>query len=232
MNPEHNFNKAANYIRAAASQGAELAVLPEYHLTNWLPNDPKFAALAEDWKTYLTKYQDLARECKICIVPGTIVESHKGAEKEEDRLLNVCYFISHTGSILGKYVKKNLWGPERAHLTGSGRDVHEVFDTPVGKVGLLVCWDLAFPEAFRELIAQGAKLVIVPTFWTLKDCNEEGLKRNPSAESLFLDSVLTARAFENTCGRSTIPLLLTIFSLWTGCIEGIVCRGHDTNFDI
>ncbi|KAF1947664.1 carbon-nitrogen hydrolase [Clathrospora elynae] len=90
-------------------------------------------------------------------------------------------------------------GPERDHLTGSGRDIHEVFDTPIGKVGLLICWDLAFPEAFRELIAQGAKTIIIPTFWTLNDCNEAGLKQNPSAEALFLDSMLTARAFENTC---------------------------------
>jgi|TARA_R110002003_G_scaffold44_15_gene3374 predicted amidohydrolase len=50
-------------------------------------------------------------------------------------------------------------GPERDHLTGSGRDVHEVFDTPIGKVGMLICWDLAFPEAFRELIANGAKIM-------------------------------------------------------------------------
>lgn len=43
------------------------------------------------------------------IVPGTIVESHRESEKEEDRLLNVCYFIDHEGKITGKYVKKNLW---------------------------------------------------------------------------------------------------------------------------
>ena len=77
--------------------------------------------------------------------------------------------------------------------------MHEVFDTPVGKVGLLICWDLAFPEAFRELIAQGAKLIIIPTFWTLNDCNEAGRKLNPTSEALFLDSMLTARTFENTC---------------------------------
>lgn len=58
---------------------------------------------------------------------------------------------------------------------------------------------MAFPEAFRELVAQGAKLVIVPTFWTLADCSEKGLRRNPFAEQLFLESVLVARAFENTC---------------------------------
>lgn len=90
-------------------------------------------------------------------------------------------------------------GPERDHLTSSSHAPHEVFDTPIGKVGLLICWDLAFPEAFRELIAAGAKIIIIPTFWTLNDCNAAGLARNPASEALFLDSMLTARAFENTC---------------------------------
>lgn len=106
---EHNFNKAANFIKSAALQGAELAVLPEYHLTNWVPKDPGFLPLCEQWETYLKKYQALAKEHRICIVPGTIVERHCDAEKEEDKLLNVVYFINQDGDIIGKYVKKNLW---------------------------------------------------------------------------------------------------------------------------
>ncbi|OJD28933.1 carbon-nitrogen hydrolase [Diplodia corticola] len=196
---EHNFNKAASFIKSAALQGAELAVLPEYHLTNWVPKDPGFLPLCEQWETYLKKYQALAKEHRICIVPGTIVERHRDADKEDERLLNVAYFINQDGDIIGKYVKKNLWGPEREHLTSSGRDIHEVFDTPIGRVGMLICWDLAFPEAFRELIAQGAKIIIIPCFWTLADCSPKGLGYNPSSEALFLDSMLTARAFENTC---------------------------------
>jgi predicted amidohydrolase len=54
--------------------------------------------------------------------------------------------------------------PERPHLSSSQHDPHLVFDTPIGRVGMLICWDLAFPEAFRELIAQGAKIIIIPTF--------------------------------------------------------------------
>lgn len=106
---------------------------------------------------------------------------------------------------------------------------------------MLICWDLAFPEAFRELIAQGAKIMwvflfsllllytfplpcrrrncatllmiklccsIIPTFWKLDDCNEAGLRQNPAAEALFLDSMLTARAFENTCGRICFFVLI------------------------
>ena len=67
---------------------------------------------------------------------------------------------------------------------------------------MLICWDLAFPEAFRELIAQGAKLIIIPTFWGMHDVSKEALGYNPSSEMLFIDSALTTRAFENTCGSS------------------------------
>ncbi|SMQ47170.1 unnamed protein product [Zymoseptoria tritici ST99CH_3D7] len=196
---ERNYKTACDFIRAAALQGATLAVLPEYHLLNWLPNDSKFKAACASWKTYFDGYVSLAKECNINIVPGTIVELHN-AGRDDECLLNVAYFITNTGEIVGKYVKKNLWGSiERLHLTSSSSDPHPVFDTPLGRVGMLICWDLAFPEAFREMISQGAKLIIIPTFWTLSDCSKAGLAINPTSEALFLDSVLTARCFENTC---------------------------------
>jgi predicted amidohydrolase len=215
MQLEKNFAKAADFIRAASRQHAELAVLPEYHLLNWVPQDPKFKEACGQWEKYLNKYRDLAKECNICIVPGTIVELH-GEGTDDERLENVAYFIANTGEIAGKYVKKNLWGPiERLHLTSSSRDEHPVFDTPMGRVGMLICWDLAFPEAFREMIAQGAKIIIIPTFWTLSDCSPAGLAINPVAEGLFLDSMLTARCFENTCGEYTI-----ISSTRIACLQG------------
>ncbi|KAK5131003.1 hypothetical protein LTR08_001416 [Meristemomyces frigidus] len=199
MQMEANHEKACTYIRSAALQSAQLAVLPEYHLLNWIPHDDKFKEACSHWETYLNAYCALAKECAINIVPGTIVELH-GAGTADERLDNVAYFITATGEIAGKYVKKNLWGDiERLHLTSSSMDPHPVFDTPLGKVGMLICWDLAFPEAFREMIAKGAKIIIIPTFWTLSDCSPAGLAVNPSAEGLFLDSMLTARCFENTC---------------------------------
>lgn len=199
MAMQRNYKVAEDFIRSAANQGAQLAVLPEYHLLNWIPHDEKYKEACAHWKTYLDRYVALAKECSINIVPGTIVELH-GQGTSEERLLNVAYFITASGEIAGKYVKKNLWGSiERLHLTSSSDDPHPVFDTPLGKVGMLICWDLAFPEAFREMISQGAKMIIIPTFWTLSDCSPKGLAINPTAEALFLDSMLTARCFENTC---------------------------------
>lgn len=63
---------------------------------------------------------------------------------------------------------------------------------------MLVCWDLAFPEAFRALIADGAQLILIPSFWLVSDLDEVGLALNPDSEKVFLDSVVVARAFENT----------------------------------
>lgn len=57
----------------------------------------------------MNKYKELAKECGICIQPGTIVESHPQEEGDENKLLNVAYFIDHEGNVVGKYVKKNLW---------------------------------------------------------------------------------------------------------------------------
>jgi len=190
---EANYSKAVEFVRSAASQGCHLAVLPEYHLTNWVPDDPGFIPLCAQYQKYLDGYIALAKELKICIVPGTIVEKH------DDELHNVAYFISNDGTILGQYQKKNLWHPERPHLTSSKHDPHVAFDTPLGKAGMLICWDLAFPEAFRELIVQGAKMIIIPTFWTLSDCTSAGLAYNPLSEALFLESTIVARCFENTC---------------------------------
>lgn len=57
----------------------------------------------------------------------------------------------------------------------------------------------AFPEAWRELIADGAKIICLPTFWTLSNPNDAGLKWNVDAERIFVDTTVTARACENTC---------------------------------
>lgn len=133
-----NFQKAASFVRAAAAQGAKLAVLPEYHLTNWLPHEPKFLECCDEWKVYLNKYKDLAKECKICIVPGTIVERHKEIPDEDERgtLLNVAYFIDDKGEIVGKYVKKNLW---YAFLQLIIPSPHPIFSQPSMSGSTMVC---------------------------------------------------------------------------------------------
>ncbi|WQF86177.1 Putative carbon-nitrogen hydrolase [Colletotrichum destructivum] len=200
--PEVNFAKAESYIRSAASRGCSLAVLPEYHLTSWVPDHPAFVSSCAQSRIYLEKYRTLARDVGISIVPGTIVELD-GEEGDEDfDLLNVAYFIGPDGAVLGQYKKKNLWHNERPHLT-KGPAPHGAFDTPLGRVGMLICWDLAFPEAFRELIRDGARVIVCPAFWLADEYKHEGGDEgvqvvNRDSERVFLENVMVARAFENT----------------------------------
>lgn len=186
--------------------------ISRYHLTGWEPEDPAFASHAANYKTYLDSYCALAAELQISIVPGTIVEAHPSTScppscascpavtSAAPRLLNIASFISPTGSILGSYQKANLWVGERPYLAAvsSTRSPHQVISTPLGPVGFLVCWDLAVPEGFRALVAQGAKIIIVPSFWTGLGSAPAGLRRDPGFEKRNCQSLLTARAFENS----------------------------------
>ncbi|KAM5341894.1 hypothetical protein ACJ41O_014925 [Fusarium nematophilum] len=203
---EENFAKAERHLRSAASEGCHLAILPEFHLTSWVPEHPEFVAASNKSSSYLAKYQDLARDLNINIVPGTICEVHPSEDGKSEELRNMAYFIAAgTGEICGSYQKKNLWHPERPHLTSSGHTPHTAFDTPLKhadgravRAGMVICWDLAFPEAFRALVNDGADLIMIPSYWYMTDVEEEGQALNPDSERIFIESALTARAFENT----------------------------------
>lgn len=215
-------------------------MLPEYHLTSWVPEHPDFIAACAASEAYLPQYQALAREHNISIVPGTLCEAHpltahappapapvpvpaaaaaaaavdsrnEAAQEtlyaQGKELRNMAHFIAAgTGALAGSYQKKNLWHPERPHLSPGRHEPHAAFDTPLVlgdgvtpvRAGMLVCWDLAFPEAFRALIADGAQLVIIPSFWLVTDLDEVGLALNPDSEKVFLDAAVVSRAFENT----------------------------------
>jgi len=127
-------------------------------------------------------------------VPGSLCQAEQVDGKTS--YYNTTYYISRTGDILLRYRKVNLWGDERNNF--SKGNLHQVIDTlEFGKVGLLICWDLAFPEAFRMLIKQGARMVIIPTQWRSQDCGPAGLTYNPKSEETFINSIICARAFEN-----------------------------------
>ncbi|KID93051.1 Nitrilase/cyanide hydratase and apolipoprotein N-acyltransferase [Metarhizium guizhouense ARSEF 977] len=192
--PTDNFARAEAYLRDAASQGANMAVLPEYHLASWVPDAVEFASIAAQSAPYLEKYRALAKELNMAIVPGTLLEPETSSGSG---LANVAYFIGPDGAILGRYQKKNLWHPERPHLAADIESPHTAFDTPWGRMGMLICWDIAFPEAYKALVADGARVIISPSFW-LADDGGEGSDLNPNCEKMFLDNVCIARAFENT----------------------------------
>ncbi|CAH0046972.1 unnamed protein product [Clonostachys solani] len=259
LDPEHNFAYAADKIRQAAASGAALAIVPEYHLTDWVPEDPSFALSPEDALDYQQRYQALAAELHINICAGTIVSKSFASDSQDTTapaVLNKSHFIDHNGKLLGTYTKTNIWIPERRYLTssvefaklsgaGSSHNPHQVIDTPLGRVGILVCWDLAFPEAFRQLVLDGAKIIIIPSYWTSGDMTPDGLEYNPDCERLFVQNALVTRAFENTaaviycnvagpaeegffgCSQVTLPIVGTVPGSFSDSEEGMRLVGVD-----
>ncbi|BGP42336.1 hypothetical protein JCM10449v2_006341 [Rhodotorula kratochvilovae] len=230
---ELNLRRAHDFIRQAALQGADLVTLPEYflsgvvadpahwHLAQYPHSHAHLAAssashsAAEHW---LSTFQALAKELRVDIQVGTIVEravddegkeltrevevvdDATGEKRTETRpvLENVATYIDWDGNVLHRYKKRNLWWPEKEYLC-EGTDDHEVFETRFGRVGMLICWDLAWPRAFQSLLLQRASLVLAPTYWTASDAGPLGLAYNPQSEATYLSHLIPTRAWDNEC---------------------------------
>ncbi len=181
---EANLERAEHFIQKAVAQQADLIVFPEDFLLGPLTTHTELA----DFSGYYVKYfQRLAQKYAIDIVPGTIIEG------EESGLYNTAYYIDRSGEILGRYRKVNLWLPERSYIEPGEHAI--VCATRFGKIGLAICWDLAFPELFRALLLEGAQLVLCPSYWCFEDAGI-GVRHNPESEVLFVDALCTVRAFE------------------------------------
>jgi predicted amidohydrolase len=182
--PEHNLKKAEQFIREVASQ-AHIIVFPEDFITGPLNGEERFA----DYQCrYVKHFQKLAVTYGIDIVPGSIIEG------DDAGLYNTTYYIDKTGTIRGKYRKVNLWIPEREYLS-PGNEI-PVFQTSYGKVGLIICWDLIFPEVFRAMARQGVEIIICPSYWCFEDAGM-GMQHDANAEIKLVNALCVARAFEN-----------------------------------
>ena len=183
--PLENLGKAEQFIKEAVSQQAQIIVFPEDFVTGPLSGNNAFADYE---RRYVKHFQQLALQYSIDIVPGSIIEG------DSTRLYNTTYYIDRTGEIQGRYQKVNLWLPERGYITaGTGIPV---FDTRYGKMGLIICWDLMFPEVFRAIVRQDVDIVICPSYWCFEDAGE-GIRHDAHAEIKLVKALCVTRAFEN-----------------------------------
>ncbi len=182
--PERNLAKAEQFIAEASSEN-DLVVFPEDVIAGPLNGRNEFADYDGH---YVRHFQQLASTYNIDIVPGSIIEG------DDTGLYNTTYYIDSKGEIRGRYRKVNLWLPERSYIT-PGSDI-SVFNTRIGKVGLIICWDLMFPEMFRAMVRQGVEIVICPSYWCFEDAGT-GLKYDTMAEVKLVNALCVTRAFEN-----------------------------------
>ena len=183
--PLENLGKAEQFIKEAVSQQAQIIVFPEDFVTGPLSGNNAFADYE---RRYVKHFQQLALQYSIDIVPGSIIEG------DSTGLYNTTYYIDRTGEIQGRYQKVNLWLPERGYITaGTGIPV---FHTRYGKMGLIICWDLMFPEVFRAMVRQDVDIVICPSYWCFEDAGE-GIRHDARAEIKLVKALCVTRAFEN-----------------------------------
>jgi predicted amidohydrolase len=146
-------------IRSAALQGAQVVVLPELVQSGYLFADRAEAlALAETAEgPTLRLWQALARELNIVIVGG-FCERLAG-----DELANSAALIDAQG-VRAVYRKVHLWDAEKA-IFSAGDAAPPVIETVHGRIGMLICYDLEFPEWVRLPALAGADLLCAPVNW-------------------------------------------------------------------
>ncbi|MBX7115021.1 MAG: carbon-nitrogen hydrolase family protein [Myxococcaceae bacterium] len=184
-----NLEVAVRWVRAARVAGAQLVGLPENF--SWVGPEAERQSAAEDlFGPTLTAMAALAKECSVYLLAGSVLE--RGAP--EGKLFNTSVLFGPDGARLAVYRKIHLFDV----ALGDGQTYREsaqvhageqlaLADTPLGKLALSICYDLRFPELYRQLSAQGATVLTVPSAFTLMTGKDHW------------DVLLRARAIENQC---------------------------------
>lgn len=145
-------------VREAAAAGATLVVLPELAVTGYafrhLVGDRAATETLEG--PTVTVLRDLSSELGVVIVCGI-------PEREGEAWWNTAVVVED-GELVGHYRKVHLWGPERSWFAAAAAPPL-VVDTAAGRLGVMVCYDLEFPEWARRAAHEGAEVLTVPVNW-------------------------------------------------------------------
>jgi beta-ureidopropionase len=164
LSKDEAVDKHVGLIAKAAAEGAQITCLQEIFNGPYFPaeQDPKWYATAEreDGPT-VTRMRELARDHGMALVVPFYEEEQPGV------YYNSAVVIERDGNVLGKYRKTHLphVGPcfwEKYYFK-PGNLGYPVFETSVGRVGLIICYDRHFPEVARQLGLKGAELVFNPS---------------------------------------------------------------------
>lgn len=192
-NLAENLQEVLWLVSAAAADGAALVALPEF--TTYLDRDSRSmraSATHQNESEALPRLQQAAAQLGIWLLVGSLVMLWD--DDPEERLANRSFLIAPDGSIAGTYNKIHLFDAQLAdgrvvgesrHYKGGAEAV--VVETPIGRIGMSVCYDLRFPNLYRALAQAGADILVIPSAFTA----ETG--------AAHWESLLRARAIETGC---------------------------------
>jgi predicted amidohydrolase len=172
---EKNLSFVVSYVQKLSEERVRLAVLPELWAAKF--NKDKAEKLWEFSQASLRQIASLSKEYEMIIV-GSLIE------KEASDYFNTAYVTDASGQEIAKYRKIHLFSMagENTYFKGGGDTV--VADTQLGKLGVMICYDLRFPELARGLALKGVEILVVPAQW-------------PKARLNHWRTLAIARAIEN-----------------------------------
>jgi gluconolactonase len=151
--PQENLAQFARLIDEAARQKADVVCLPEG--VTVVGNGKKYADVAEPVPGPSTQFLgEHARRHRVYVVAGLY-------ERDGRAIYNTSVLLGRDGRLVGKYRKVCLPREEIDGGLTPGKD-YPVFDTDFGRVGMMICWDVHFPEVARGLAAHGAEVILMP----------------------------------------------------------------------
>ncbi len=181
-----NLSEAKRLIEVAANQGAKLVVLPEYFAIMGLKEIDKVAVREEEGKGPIQDFlRKMAKEHDIWLIGGSIPL----VSNFPNKVRNSCLVYDNKGHQVARYDKIHLFGldlgNEHYHedATIESGDAVKVVDTPFGKIGLSICYDLRFPELYRAM--GDVNIIVVPSAFT------------DTTGKAHWESLIRARAIEN-----------------------------------
>ena len=189
--PEENLSSVVELLRAAAAEGAEIAFTPE--VSNCVSMDRAHQArvLRQDRDDlFLAGLAETAKALGLWIVTAVAVKS----DPPEERFANRCVVISPEGETVARYDKMHMFDVQvsesETYRESSGYAPGEqavVADTPLGKLGLSICYDVRFAYLYRVLAKAGAQVICVPA------------AVSPGTGPAHWQPLLQARAIETGC---------------------------------
>lgn len=178
MNPQANLERIAHLARDARARQAELIVFPECCVTGYGLTEAEARRTAEPIPGPATdQLKGLCGQLGTTIMVGTLELTHDGD------LYNSAVLIDASG-IRARYRKTHLPTLGVDRFVTPGEELLPPVHTPAGRAGLLICYDLRFPEPARVLALKGAQVILLSTAW-------------PQAATLYPDFIVSARAAEN-----------------------------------
>ena len=210
-----NRERAATAVERAAADGADLVALPEL----WNVGYFSFESYAREAESVegptLTRVSDLAERHNVGLLAGSIVEDLAASMADgidvpaDEGLANTSVFFDRDGRRRGVYRKHHLfgYGSAETRLLTAGEQLPTV-EFEGFTVGFTTCYDLRFPELYRELAEAGATLVLVPSAWPYPRVEHwQVLSRARAIENLSYVAAINGSAeFDEATllGRSTI----------------------------